>query len=228
MTLKTCVFDAYGTLFDVTAAAREAAREPRFSSLEAQWPRLAASWRDKQLSYTWLRAVAGAHVDFWQVTQDGLDWALEETGLSGDAALRARLLQLYMDLSAYPEVKPMLEALKAAGHKTAILSNGTPDMLTAATRSAGLETLLDALLSVESVGIFKPSDKVYDLVGETFVGPASNVLFVSSNGWDAASAAAYGFETVWVNRAGNPPDRLHGTPRHIMSDLTEIPRIAAS
>lgn len=228
MTAKTCVFDAYGTLFDVTAAAREAAREPRFSQLEEHWPCLAAAWRDKQLSYTWLRSVVGAHADFWQVTQDGLDWALEEAGLSGDAALRERLLQIYMELPPYPDAKPMLEALKAGGHKTAILSNGTPEMLAAATRSAGLETLLDALLSVESVGVFKPSDKVYDLVSETFVGAAADVLFVSSNGWDAACAAAYGFETAWVNRAGAPPDRLHGTPRHILSDLTQIPDIAAS
>ncbi len=229
MTITTCIFDAYGTLFDVTAAAREAASEPGNQALAESWPRLAADWRAKQLEYTWLRAITGDHTDFWSVTQHGLDWALEAQGLT-DAALRERLLQLYWELSAYPpEVPAMLTALKdAGGLNTAILSNGSPDMLAGAVNSAGLQALLDDCLSVESVGIFKPADAVYQLVPDRFSCTANEVLFVSSNGWDAAGAAGFGFTTVWVNRMGGlPVDRLdHRPPAHILADLTGIPDIA--
>lgn len=225
MPLSTCVFDAYGTLFDVSAAARAAAAEPGNEALAACWQALSAHWRTKQLQYSWLRAVTGDHTDFWAVTQDGLDWAMEAVGLS-DPALRERLLALYWELDAYAEVPAMLAALKAAGRGTAILSNGSPDMLDGAVRSAGLGDLLDAILSVESVGVFKPDARVYDLVGSHFGTPRSDVLFVSSNGWDAAGAAAYGFRTAWVNRAGEPVDRLPGRPDWILTDLTTIPDLA--
>ena len=137
MPITTCVFDAYGTLFDVAAAAREAAAEPGHDVFAEKWPAIARTWRLKQLQYTWLRATEGVHQDFWTVTQDGLDYALEEQGID-DADLRARLLQLYWELSAYPEVPGMLRALKDAGMATAILSNGTPDMLEGAVRAAGI------------------------------------------------------------------------------------------
>ncbi|MGB3556482.1 MAG: haloacid dehalogenase type II [Jannaschia sp.] len=224
MAIDTCIFDAYGTLFDVTAAAREAASEEGFEALAETWPKLAADWRDKQLQYTWLRAITGDHADFWQITGDGLDWALEASGLA-DPALRDRLMQLYWDLSAYPEVPDMLGALKDAELATGILSNGSPEMLQGAVSSAGIGRLLDHVLSVESVGIFKPSSKVYDLVERAFGCEAGNVLFVSSNGWDAASAAGYGFQTVWVNRAGLPVDRLPAKPAHVMADLSGIPEL---
>jgi len=226
MPITTCVFDAYGTLFDVAAAAREAATEPGNERLAEIWPELAENWRQKQLQYSWLRAITGAHADFWQVTQDGLDWAMEAAGLDGDADLRARLLALYRALSAYPEVPAMLAALKESGRSTAILSNGSPEMLAAAVESAGIGGLLDALLSVESVGIFKPHASVYDLVGQHFSVDRSQVLFVSSNGWDAGAATGYGFATAWVNRAGDPIDRLPWTPPHILSDLSGIPSLA--
>ena len=226
MPITTCIFDAYGTLFDVAAAARQAAAEPQHAALADSWPALAEHWRAKQLQYTWLRAITGAHTDFWQVTQDGLDWALEACGLDGDAALRRRLLDLYWELSAYHEVPEMLRALKAAGQQTAILSNGSPEMLHGAVDSAGLGDLLDDVLSVESVGIFKPDARVYDLVGQRFGCAREQVLFVSSNGWDAASAAGYGFVTAWVNRAGDPMDRLPAQPAHVLSDLTAIPQLA--
>ena len=161
--ITTCVFDAYGTLFDVAAAAREAAAEPGRAALAATWPQLAEAWRLKQLQYTWLRAITGAHKDFWSVTCDGLDFALEATGLQGDAELRDRLLQLYRELSAYDEVPEMLSRLKAAGFATAILSNGAPGMLMDAVVSAGINDRLDAVLSVEEVGIFKPAPQVYDI-----------------------------------------------------------------
>lgn len=227
MPIKTCVFDAYGTLFDVAAAAREAAAEPGREAFAALWPKVANDWRLKQLQYTWLRAITKAHTDFWQVTQEGLDWALEASGLD-DPELRERLLQLYWELSAYPEVPNMLKALKDQGFETAILSNGSPDMLKGAVDSAGVSALLDDVLSVESVGIFKPDHSVYELVTDRFKCARDEVLFVSSNGWDAAGAAGFGFTTVWVNRAGEPMDRLPWTPHHVLSDLTSIPDIASA
>ncbi|WP_299691701.1 haloacid dehalogenase type II [uncultured Tateyamaria sp.] len=226
MPITTCIFDAYGTLFDVAAAARQAASEPSFAPLADDWPILAEQWRLKQLQYTWLRAITGAHTDFWEVTQDGLDWALEKTGHAGDAALRTRLLALYWELEAYPEVPAMLGTLKDAGLNTAILSNGSPDMLAGAVQSAQIGDMLDDCLSVQSVGIFKPDARVYDLVGQRFDVAKDQVLFVSSNGWDAAGAAGYGFVTAWVNRAGEPVDRLPWTPQHVLTDLTGIPALA--
>ncbi|PHO02966.1 haloacid dehalogenase type II [Rhodobacteraceae bacterium 4F10] len=228
MTITTCIFDAYGTLFDVAAAAREAAAEPGRERFAEHWPKVAEHWRLKQLQYTWLRAITGAHTDFWEVTQNGLDWALEANGLDGDADLRERLLQLYWELTAYPEVPAMLATLKAQGMNTAILSNGSPDMLTGAVDSAGIGDVLDDVLSVEDVGIFKPADQVYELVTKRFNCARDEVLFVSSNGWDAAGATGYGFTTAWVNRAGEPVDRLPWVPKTILTDLTSIPDLTGS
>lgn len=227
MPITTCVFDAYGTLFDVSAAARQAAGEPGNEAIADIWQKLANDWRLKQLQYTWLRAVADAHTDFWKVTQDGLDWALDANNLS-DPRLRERLLALYWELSAYPEVPAMLAALKQAGLNTAILSNGSPDMLNGAVKSAGLTEVLDDVLSVESVGVFKPHKSVYALVNERFSCTSDQVLFVSSNGWDAAHATGFGFQTAWVNRAGEPMDRLPWKPASTLPDLTTIPALAAT
>lgn len=225
--ITTCVFDAYGTLFDVSAAARKAAQEPGRAALKETWPQLAEHWRAKQLQYTWLRAVTGEHTNFWNVTRDGLDWALERCGLDRDPKLREALLALYWELDAYREVPTVLARLKAAGKRCAILSNGNPDMLEGAVDSAGIGTCLDAVLSVEEVGVFKPATAVYDLVGNRFGCARDEVLFVSSNGWDAASASGYGFETAWVNRAGEPMDRLPHEPAHVLPDLSTIPELAA-
>jgi 2-haloacid dehalogenase len=227
MPVTTCVFDAYGTLFDVAAAARGLAEQPGQSQLAELWPKLAADWRLKQLQYTWLRAVTGDHVPFWDVTKDGLDWAMEAAGLD-DPEMRETLLALYWELPAYREVPEMLAVLKARGMKTAILSNGSPDMLDGAVDFAGVRTWLDAVLSVEDVGIFKPARVVYDMVGKRFDVTPDQVLFVSSNGWDAAAAAAYGFHTAWVNRAGEPMDRLTADPAHVLSDLSGIPDLAGT
>lgn len=227
MPIKACVFDAYGTLFDVTAAAREAASEPGSEALAGCWQALAETWRQKQLGYSWLRAITGAHCDFWQVTGEALDYALAEQKLD-DPALRERLLALYFELSAYPEVPAMLARLKQAGFSTAILSNGSPDMLMGAVTSADIGSLLDAVISVEEVGVFKPDARVYDLVGTRLSTRASEVLFVSSNGWDVAAATGYGFTTAWVNRAGLPTDRLPWRPMHELTDLTTIPDLAGS
>lgn len=222
MAINTFVFDAYGTLFDVSAAARETAKEPGRERLAENLGDLAGHWRQKQLQYTWIRALAGAHTDFWQVTVDALDWALEAVGLADDGELRERLLALYRELSPFPEVAEVLAALKAAGKTNAILSNGSPDMLDAAVASAGVGDYLDAVLSVEAVGVFKPDHRVYDLVGDHFGVDPDQVLFVSSNGWDVAAATGYGFHTLWVNRADDPVDRLPWVPQHVASDLRSV------
>lgn len=224
MTITTCVFDAYGTLFDVGSAARRLAEQPGQDRLAAIWPKLAEDWRQKQLQYSWLRAITGDYTSFWTVTQDGLDWAMEKHGLS-DPEMREALLALYWELAAYPEVPKMLATLKAQGLTCAILSNGSADMLEGAVDYAGIGPWLDAVLSVQDVGIFKPARAVYDMVGTRFGCAPGQVLFVSSNGWDAAGAAGYGFTTTWVNRAGDPVDRLPHRPHHILTDLSALPEM---
>lgn len=223
--LRAVVFDAYGTLLDVTAAARRASAEPGGEKLADGWPRLADDWRRKQLEYTWLRAASGDHADFARVTQDALDWALEAAGLADDPDLRARLLDLYRDLDAYPEVAAVLRDLRGRELRLAILSNGTPDMLARATEAAGIADLFDAVLSVEDAGVFKPSPRVYDLVEQRLGVSRDAVLFVSANGWDAGCGAGYGFATFWVNRAGAPVDRLTARPDHQHPDLTALPGV---
>ncbi len=225
MPIKACVFDAYGTLFDVAAAARQAAAEPGGGTLSAVWQKVASDWRAKQLQYTWLRTVAETHADFWTVTKDALEWALEASGLD-DPELRERLLALYFKLSAYPEVPTTLAKIRNAGLNTAILSNGEPRMLQGAVESAGIGGLLDGVLSAEEVGVFKPHRSVYALVGKHFGTQQEEVLFVSSNGWDAAHAAGFGFRSVWVNRASEPMERLPWKPEKVLSDLSEIPNMA--
>lgn len=212
------VFDAYGTLFDVDGAAREAARTD--PGLNAVWPALSADWRRKQLEYSWLRAITGDHTDFWQVTCDALDWAAERHGVSAEQA--ARLAALYRSLPAYPEVPQMLDRLRGQGARTAIYSNGSPKMLSDATNSAGLTQRLDALISVEAVGRFKPAAEGYQLVSDHFDTEPGKITFVSSNGWDVYGATRFGFRTVWVNRAGVPVDRLPARPGHILPDLTGL------
>ncbi len=214
------VFDAYGTLFDVAGAARAAAAEPGGEALAEAWPALAEHWRDRQLQYTWLRSLAGDHADFAQVTAEALDWAMERMSLS-DGSLRARLLALYDTLPAYPEAAAALGALRAAGHRTAILSNGTPAMLAAAVAASGLGPF-DAVISAEEAGVYKTSPRVYDLVEARIGAPPAAVTFVSSNGWDAAGAAAYGFHAIWVNRRGEPVERLPGRPARTVADLSAL------
>lgn len=219
MPIRTVVFDAYGTLFDVAGAARMAAADT--PALAELWPRLAEDWRRKQLEYSWLRTILGQHADFAAVTADALDWAMEFHGIA-DPALRDRLMALYDRLPVYPEVPQVLARLKSRQVPRAILSNGSPAMLEAAVSSAGLVGSFDALLSVEAVETYKPTQIVYDLVLEKFLARPQDVLFVSSNGWDISGAATFGFRTLWVNRAGLPVDRLPARPAHIAPDLTTI------
>jgi 2-haloacid dehalogenase len=220
MPIRAAVFDAYGTLFDVASAARRAfADDP---AMAAVWPRLAEDWRRKQLEYSWLRAIMGRHADFRSVTADALDWALEAQGIAAD---RDRLMALHDTCAAFPEVPGVLADLRARGLPCAILSNGSPGMLSAAVCAAGLEGAFAAVLSVEAVGVFKPDARVYALVPARLGVPAEETLFVSSNGWDAAGAALFGFRTVWVNRTGAPPDRLPAAPDIVLTDLAALPAI---
>lgn len=215
--ISACVFDAYGTLFDVNSAcAKEAA------ALGERWPALAELWRSKQLQYTWLRGLAGQYCDFWQVTGDALDFAMESLKMA-DPALRTRLLDLYWHLSPYPEVAATLEQLKAAGQKLAILSNGSPAMLAAAVQSASLTPLFDAVLSVEAVGVFKPHPSVYQLAPDRLGLAPEQICFVSANGWDAFSAKAFGMRVAWCNRFGQVAERIPAPPDVQMTTLAELP-----
>lgn len=215
--VRACVFDAYGTLFDVASAAARCA-----DVLGPAAVPLAQLWRDKQLQYTWLRAAQNRHADFWQVTGDALDFALETLGV-GDAALRTRLMQLYRTLDAFAEAPDVLRRIKAAGFATAILSNGTPEMLAEAVASAGIGDALDHVLSVESVGIYKPASAVYQLAVDRLGVPAAAIAFQSSNAWDIHAASAFGMRTVWCNRTAQRRERLPGAPDREIKTLAALP-----
>ena len=218
--VKACVFDAYGTLFDVNAAAAHLKAD-----LGDREAKLSEIWRLKQLQYTWLRSLMGnAYVDFWQVTQDGLDYAMEAVGLK-DGALRAKLLDLYWKLDSYPEVPSVLRKLKAGGLYTGILSNGSPDMLSGAVNSSGIAADLDAVLSVDGHGFYKPRPEIYRMVPDHFGIRAEEVCFMSSNAWDAAAAAHFGFQVCWVNRFDQPRERLPGEPKQVLKTLDDLPAL---
>jgi len=220
--VQACVFDAYGTLFDFASAARGCA-----DVLGDGIDRLTALWRDKQLQYTWLRALQGQHADFWQVTGDALDFALATLGID-KPGLRGRLMDLYLRLDAFPEVPDVLRRLKKAGMRTAILSNGSPTMLDAVVKTSGLDALLDAVLSVEAVGVYKPHPKVYQLAVDRLAVPAAAIAFQSSNAWDAYAASAFGMRVVWCNRYGAQPERLPGAPDRTVRSLAELPSLVGA
>jgi len=217
--IKACVFDAYGTLFDFASAAR-ACRDVLGDNVD----RLTTLWRDKQIQYTWLRAAQGRHADFWQVTGDALDFTLETLNLA-DARLRERLMSLYLALEPFSEVRDVLARLKDAGLRTAILSNGTPQMLDAIVSAAKLGTLFDAVLSVEEVGVFKPHPNVYQLACDGLQLEPAAISFQSSNAWDAHAASAFGMRVVWCNRYGQRRERLPGAPDREVTSLAELPEL---
>lgn len=214
--IQACLFDAYGTLFDfATAAARctELAADQRGP--------LTALWRDKQLQYTWLRALQGQYVDFWQVTGDALDFSLESLGIT-TPSLRERLMDLYLTPPVFQEVPQVLRRLREAGFVTAILSNGTPAMLADAVRGAGIDGLLDAVFSVHAVRQFKTHPSVYAHALEQLGLRPEQVSFQSSNAWDAHAASAFGMRVVWCNRYGQRRERLPGKPDHEIRTLAEL------
>ncbi len=214
--IRACVFDAYGTLFDVHSAVGRLRPQ-----IGAQADELSQLWRTKQLEYSWLRALMGRHADFWQVTGDALDYALARTGVG--ASVREPLMRAYLTLEAYPEVADVLRRLRAAGLKLAILSNGEPAMLAAAVDNAGIGALLDAVLSVEEVGVYKPDPRVYRLAVDRLSLRPDQVAFQSSNAWDVHGAASFGLRPVWINRFGAPAERLPGAAEHALRDLSGLP-----
>ena len=215
--IRACVFDAYGTLFDVhSAVARH--RDRLGQSAE----RLSALWRQKQLEYTWLRSLMGRHADFAQVTADSLDYAFSVFAIN-DSVLRDELLAAYEELDCYPEVAGVLGELRSKGLQTAILSNGSAAMLEAATRTAGIRDLLDAVFSVEEVGIYKPDPSVYQLSVDRLGVPADAIAFQSSNAWDIAGAASFGYRTVWINRFKQQPERLPAHADVVLANLAGLP-----
>lgn len=217
--IKACVFDAYGTLFDVHAPTAAIADD-----LGDKAQALSMTWRDKQLQYTWLRSLMGDYTEFWEVTGDGLDYAMAAHGID-DAGIRERLMNLYMTLDAYPDAVDTLKKLKEAGYATGILSNGSPGMLNAAVDNSGLAPLLDEVLSVHDVGIYKPSPKVYQMAVDRMGVTAQEICFVSANAWDAAGASGFGFQVAHLNRFNQPIERLPAKPHKILKSLSELPPV---
>jgi len=215
--IKACVFDAYGTLFDVNSPVQKLATEIGDKAAD-----LAVLWRQKQLEYTWLRSLMGVHADFWHVTGDALDFSLEALKIE-DVGLRDELMTLYLKLDAYPEVAEALTTVRAKSKRTAILSNGSPSMLDSAVRAAGLEKYFDMVLSVEDVGIYKPSRRVYrHAMQKLQIQDAPSICFVSANSWDAQAAAQFGFQAVRLARSGGQDDRIPGKVAARIESLSEL------
>ena len=213
------VFDAYGTLFDVHAAVRRHAE-----AIGPDGQLLSEIWRAKQLEYSWVRTLMGSYQDFWQLTQQALDFAFARVP-SADRSLRQTLLDAYWRLDCYLEVPAVLKALKADGARLAILSNGSPAMLEAAVKSAGLDLVLDDVFSVDAVRKFKTDPSVYDIVTTALRVYPNAVSFQSSNRWDVAGAAKFGFRTVWINRSGQPDEYLDHPPSVILPSLGGLPNL---
>lgn len=217
--IEVCTFDAYGTLFDYASAAERCKQ-----TLGPDWQTVSDLWRRKQLEYTWLRSLMGRYVDFWYVTSESLDFALAAVKRQ-DPLLRATLMQQYLNLPCYPDVVDTLKALRAAGMRLTILSNGSPTMLTAAVNSTGISRLFEGVLSADAVQIYKPHPSVYRLVVDKTGVTPDKVCFVSSNGWDVVGAACFGFQAVWINRSGQPKDNLPAKPVAEVTTLRDLPAL---
>jgi 2-haloacid dehalogenase len=211
---KHFVFDAYGTLFNLHAAA-----ERYKEAIGPVWQQLSQTWRTKHIEYTWVHSLSRQPATFWDLAQRSLDYAITSVGGAVPAEVRQKLLAAYRTMDAYPEVAEVLAGLKRRGARLAILSNGDPDMLADAVRAARLETLLDDVLSVASVGIFKPAPAVYDLATSRFGCQPGDISFQSSNRWDIAGAKAFGFHTVWINRTGAPDEYPGLRPDRVIREL---------
>lgn len=218
MTAVAYVFDAYGTLFDVHAAVAR-----HRDAIGARAERLSEMWRIKQLEYTWTLSLMGRFRDFRDLTAASLDAAAAVAECPLEPGLRDKLVAAYEELDAYPDVAPALTALRAAGSRTAILSNGTGPMLANAVRAAGLDALFDAVISIDEVRVFKPKPEVYGLVGKHLRTIPDEVIFLSSNRWDVAGAKAFGFHPIWVNRSGKKDEYLDLPPDREIASLAELP-----
>jgi 2-haloacid dehalogenase len=220
--IRACVFDAYGTIFDFASAVTRCPDIP-----DEKRGALTTLWRDKQLQYTWLRTLQNRYADFWQVTGDALDFTLDSLGLD-EPGRHGRLMDLYLTLSAFPEVAQTLRRLREAGFRTAILSNGTPAMLTTAVHGAGLEGLFDAVLSADAVGVYKTDPRVYEYALAQLGVTAAQVSFQSSNAWDAFAASAFGMRVIWCNRYGQRRERMPGSPDYEVRSLAELPTLLSA
>ncbi|HEY8267863.1 MAG TPA: haloacid dehalogenase type II [Xanthobacteraceae bacterium] len=220
MPVQAFVFDAYGTLFDVHAAI---ARHRAAAGPDAD--RLSDLWRAKQLEYTWTLTLMGRYEPFWQLTERALDFALARFPRV-DPSLKPKLLDAYRELGAFPDARGALEALKAKTCPTAILSNGSPDMLAAAVKAAGFGKLLDHVLSVDTIRIYKPRREVYALASAAFALSPRDIGFVSSNRWDVAGAAAAGMTAIWVNRGGAPVEYGEFAPAATLKGLSELAQLS--
>ncbi len=215
--IQACVFDAYGTLFNVAAPVEKLAGEIGDKAVD-----LAPLWRRKQLEYTWLRSLMGVHADFWHVTREALDYSLKQLDIN-EAGLADELMTLYLKLDAYPDALEGLAALKKKGKRTAILSNGSPSMLDSTVRHAGMDKLFDHVLSAEEVGIYKPSRRVYRLAMQKLViHDTPSICFVSANTWDAQAAAQFGFQVVRIARQSTIDDNIPGKPARVITSLVEL------
>ncbi len=222
LTTRAIAFDAYGTLFDVHSV-----RERADTLFPGQGDALSQLWRSKQLEYTWLRAMSDRYVDFSRVTEDALSYAAERLGLELSESARLALLDQYLRLSAFPEVADVLRNLKELGHGLSILSNGSPAMLAALTRHAGLDDVFDHLLSVDTVKTYKTNFRAYQLATHAFNLSPREIVFVSSNGWDVSAGSWFGFRTFWVNRGGLPREQLGVAPDAEGSSLADLPAFVA-
>ena len=213
--IKVIIFDAYGTLFDVNSAAEKCKEK-----IGDKWEGFANYWRTTQLEYTWLRSLMKRHKDFWQVTEDSLDKSL--LAFKIDPNMRSELLNLYKILNTFPEVKEVLKNLKEKEYKISILSNGTPDLLDGLVKSNNLEKMFDDIFSIETVGIYKPDEKVYKIPIDKYKVTKNEVAFLSANTWDVSGAGNFGFNSIWVNRNENIFDKLDYIPHNEVNNLREI------
>lgn len=217
--LQTYVFDAYGTLFNLHAAA-----ESHRDVIGAEWQRFSQTWRTKHIEYTWHTTLVGKRASFWTLAERALDYAVAAHGLKVAPGTRTDLMAAYRRMQAYPEVGEVLQGLKARGAKVAILSNGDPDMLEDAISGAGLQGVFDAVLSVVDAGGFKPASSVYALATRRFACAPAEISFQSSNRWDIAGAKAFGFHCVWINRANAPDEYPELAPDRVVADLRGLVR----
>ncbi len=213
--VKAIIFDAYGTLFDVNSAAEKCK-----DKIGDKWEGFANFWRTTQLEYTWLRSLMDRHKDFWQITEDSLDKSIKVFNI--DPSMRNELLNLYKILSPYKEVLETLKTLKEKKFKLAILSNGTPSLLDELVKSNHLDNLFDDIFSIEQVGVYKPSSRVYDLPIKKYNINKSEVAFLSANTWDVSGAGNYGYQSIWVNRNNNIFDNLDFRPKYQITDLNKL------
>ena len=213
--IKACVFDAYGTLFDVNSAAAKCKKK-----LGNRWESFANAWRTTQLEYTWLRSLMKKHKNFWEITEDSLDHTMETFKIK--KVMRNELLNLYKELSPYPEVKECLESLKSKKIKITILSNGTPDLLKGLVENNNIQNYFDDIMSIETVGIYKPDSKVYEMPIKKYSCKPENICFLSSNTWDVSGGGVFGYKAVWVNRFNKVFDKLSYKPQFVINDLNQL------